>query len=63
MKRIKTWMAEALVALVVVAGFGLGLMAMGAALVMGLMIALALRLAGPHLTARAERRMAEPAPA
>lgn len=59
MERIKGWIAEALVALVVVVSFGFGLVAMGAALVVGLVIALAVRLAGPHLLAEAERRASD----
>lgn len=59
MTRLKTLMAEVLVALVVVAGFGFGLMAMGFALVVGLVVALAARLAGPQILTEAERRAAD----
>ncbi|MEC9198244.1 MAG: hypothetical protein VX378_11640 [Pseudomonadota bacterium] len=59
MKKVKVWMADVLVAIVLVAGFGFGLMAMGGALVLGLMIAVAMRLAGPHLLAEAERRASD----
>lgn len=59
MKRMKEWMAEVLIALVVLASFGFGLMAMGFALVVGLVIALAVRLVGPHLLAEAEKRASE----
>ena len=59
MERIKGWIAEALMALVVVVSFGFGLLALGAALAVGLVIALAVRLAGPHLLAEAERRASD----
>lgn len=51
MKRIKSFIASALIALVVLAGFGLGIIAVGFAIVIGAVFALALRLAGPSLMA------------
>ena len=56
MQRIKSLIASALVALVVLAGFGLGIMAVGFAIVLGAAFALALRLAGPSLIAAAGQR-------
>ena len=59
MERIKAWTAEALVAFVVMVSFGFGIFAFGAALLVGGVIALAVRLAGPHLLAEAERRASD----
>lgn len=59
MERIKSFVASALIALIVFAGFGFGIMAVGFAIVLGGTFALALRLAGPSLMAEAEKRAAE----
>lgn len=59
MERIKSFVASTLIALIVFAGFGFGIMAVGFAIVLGGAFALALRLAGPRLMAEAERRAAE----
>lgn len=48
MKRIKSVFASAVVGLVVLAGFGFGIMALGFAIVLGGGFALALSLAGPR---------------
>lgn len=56
MKRIKSILASALMGLVVLAGFGFGIMAVGFAIIIGGAFALALRLAGPRLMAEAEKR-------
>lgn len=58
MERIKSLLASTLIALVVFAGFGFGIMAVGFAIVLGGAFALALRLAGPGLIAEAEKRAA-----
>lgn len=54
MERIKSFLASALIALVVVAGFGFGIMAIGFAVVLGGAFALAIKLTGPRLNAQAE---------
>ena len=54
MERIKSFLASALIALVVVAGFGFGIMAIGFAVVLGGAFALAIKLAGPRLNAQAK---------
>lgn len=54
MERIKSFLASALIALVVVAGFGFGIMAIGFAVVLGGAFALAIKLAGPRLNAQAD---------
>ena len=59
MERIKSFVASTLIALIVFAGFGFGIMAVGFAIVLGGAFALALRLAGPSLMAEAEKRAAE----
>ncbi|MEX5516615.1 hypothetical protein [Pseudophaeobacter sp. 1A09344] len=59
MERIKSFLASALIALIVFAGFGFGIMAVGFAIVLGGAFALALRLAGPRLMEEAEKRAAE----
>ena len=59
MVRIKSFIASALIALIVFAGFGIGIMALGFALVLGAAFALALRLAGPSLIAKVEKRAEE----
>lgn len=59
MERMKSYLASALIALIVFAGFGFGIMAVGFAIVIGGVLALALRLAGPSLMAKAEKRAAE----
>lgn len=56
MERIRSFFASALIGLVVLAGFGFGIMAVGFAIVVGGAFALALRLAGPRLMAEAEKR-------
>lgn len=58
MERIRNFVASALMALIVLAGFGFGILAVGFAIVLGAGFALALRLAGPRLAAQAERRAA-----
>ena len=62
MERIKNFVASALMALIVLAGFGFGILAVGFAIVLGAGFALALRLAGPRLAAQAERRAAQEHP-
>lgn len=57
MKRIKSLLASALFALIVFAGFGFGIMAVGFAIVLGGAFALAMRLAGPRIIAEAEKRV------
>ncbi len=59
MERIKSFVTSALIALIVFAGFGFGIMAVGFAIILGTAFALALRLAGPSLMAAAEKRAAE----
>ncbi len=59
MERIKSSIASILIALIMFAGFGIGIMAMGIAIVLGGAFALALRLAGPSLLAKAEKRAEE----
>lgn len=59
MERIKSLVASALIALVLLAGFGFGIMAIGFAIVLGGAFAVALRLAGPRLLAEAQRRAGE----
>ena len=56
MERIKTFLASALVGLVVFAGFGFGIMAIGFAIVLGATLALAMRLAGPRIIAEARKQ-------
>ncbi|WP_116599939.1 hypothetical protein [Primorskyibacter marinus] len=56
MERMKALIAQALVAGVVAVGMGLGLVVMGVAMIVGLVITLAVRLAGPQILAEAERR-------
>ena len=56
MERIKSILTSTLMGLVVLAGFGVGIMAVGFAIVIGGAFALALRLAGPRLMAEAEKR-------
>lgn len=56
MERIKSFFASALIALIVLAGFGFGIMAVGFAIVVGSAFALALRLAGPGVIAQAGKR-------
>ena len=56
MERIKSLLASALVAVILFAGFGFGIMAVGFAIVLGGAYALALRLAGPRIIAEAEKR-------
>ena len=55
MERIKSIFVSALIGLVVLAGFGFGLMAVGFAIVVGGAVVLALRLAGRRLVAEAEK--------
>ena len=62
MERIKNFVASALIALIVFAGFGFGIMAIGFAIVLGGAFALALRLAGPRIVAEAEKRAAQEHP-
>ncbi|WP_417722039.1 hypothetical protein [Salipiger sp.] len=59
MERMKTWMAGALIAFAVAVGLGLGLVMMGVAMIAGLVVTLAVRLAGPQILAEAERREAD----
>lgn len=59
MQRIKSYVASTLIVLVVFAGFGIGIMAVGFAIVLGGAFALAVRLAGPSLIIEAERRAEE----
>ncbi|KAA8607713.1 hypothetical protein AL036_09500 [Salipiger aestuarii] len=59
MDRMKLWMAQLLVGLVVVVGLGFGLVAMAVALAFGLVISVAVRMAGPQILAEAERRASE----
>ena len=59
MERIKSFVASALIALIVFAGFGFGIMAVSFAIVVGGAFALALRLAGPSVMVKAEKRAAE----
>lgn len=61
MKPIKSFLASLLMAVIVFTGFGLGVMAIGFATVLGGALALALRLAGPGNIAEARKR-AETAP-
>lgn len=56
MERIKSLFASALIALVVLAGIGFGILAVGFAIVLGGAVALAMRLAGPGLTADVWKR-------
>ncbi|MCJ7873283.1 hypothetical protein Q4577_04140 [Marinovum sp. 2_MG-2023] len=56
MQRIKSVLASALLAVMVFAGFGFGIMAVGFAILLGGVFALALRLAGPGIIAAAEKR-------
>lgn len=56
MERIKSILASALFGLIVFAGFGFGIMAVGFAIVLGGALALAMRLAGPRIIAEAEHR-------
>ncbi|WP_424990582.1 hypothetical protein [Fluviibacterium sp. S390] len=56
MQRIKSLLASTLLALIVFAGFGFGIMAIGFAIVLGGALALALRLAGPRILTEAEKR-------
>ena len=56
MERIKSFIARTLIALIVSAGFGFGILAVGFAIVLGGAFALALRLAGPRLIAGVEAR-------
>lgn len=56
MERIKSFITSALITLIVVAGLGFGIMAVGFAIVLGGAFALALRLAGPSLIKEAETR-------
>ena len=53
MERIKTLLASLLFGIALLAALGFGLMAAGVALVLGAVLALALRLAGPRLAAAA----------
>lgn len=55
MERIKSFLASVLLAVIVFAGFGFGIMAVGFAIVLGGAFALALRLAGPRIIAEAEK--------
>ena len=59
MERIKSFIASTLIALIVFVGLGFGIMAAGFAIVLGAAFALALRLAGPSLVAKAEKRAEE----
>ena len=59
MQRIKSYVASTLIVLIVFAGFGIGIMAVGFAIVLGGAFALAVRLAGPSLIIEAERRAEE----
>lgn len=56
MERMKAWIAQALVAVVVAVGMGLGILVMGVAMIVGLGITLAVRLASPQILAEAKRR-------
>lgn len=56
MERIKSFLASALFALIVIAGLGFGIMAIGFAIVLGGAFALAMRLAGPRIVAEAKKR-------
>lgn len=55
MERIKSFFASALIALILFAGFGFGIIAIGFAIVLGGAFMLALRLAMPGLAAAARR--------
>lgn len=59
MERIKSFAARTLIALIVFAGLGFGIMAVGFAIVLGGAFALALRLVGPSLIKEAETRAKE----
>lgn len=59
MERIKSFVGSALITLIVFAGFGFGIMAVGFAIVLGAALALTLRLAGPSLIKEAENRAEE----
>jgi hypothetical protein len=56
MERIKSFLASALFALIIFAGNCLGIMALGFAIVLGGAFALAMRLVGPRIAAKAEKR-------
>lgn len=56
MQRIKSFLARAVLAVIVFAGFGFGIVAVGFAIVLGGAFMLALHLAGPRIVAEAERR-------
>lgn len=60
MERIKSLFARTLIALIVLAGIGFGILAVGFAIALGGALALALRLAGPGLSAKAEWRAETP---
>ncbi|WP_138923687.1 hypothetical protein [Sulfitobacter sp. BSw21498] len=56
MERVKSILASILLAVIVFAGFGFGVIAIGFAIVLGGAFALALRLAAPRILAEAEKR-------
>ena len=58
MERINSALASALIGIAVLAGFGIGIIALGFAIILGGVITVALRLAGPRIVATAERRAA-----
>ena len=60
MERIKSLFAKTLIALIVLAGIGFDILAVGFAIALGGALALALRLAGPGLSATAEWRAETP---
>lgn len=55
MERIKSLIVSTLIILIVIAGFGFGIMVVGFALVLGAAFALAVRLSSPNLTAEGEK--------
>lgn len=57
MERIKSFIASVLIALIMFAGFGFGIMAIGFAIVVGGAFALAVWLGGPRLIEKAEQRV------
>lgn len=59
MERFKTALVGVVVTLLVLAGFGLGLMMLGFAILLGGVFALALRLAAPRIKDKAERQARE----
>ncbi|MGR3572602.1 hypothetical protein [Brevirhabdus sp.] len=61
MRKIKSMAASLLALAVVVAGLGFGLMAVGFAITIGALFALAMRLGGPEMLRRAQERAGQQA--